>query len=191
MGQPASLREFLEVGDLAAEVGAQLAPPATIQKVRYTHIDMIDFIISNPGCRQKDLAARYGYTESWVSTVMSSDAFKAAFAARRNEVVDPELTASVNERFEALTRRSLERLMAALDRPNVSDTTLLRAAELGAKALGVGGNAPPRAPESDHLAQLANRLIDLQSTVRKGNTYNGQSKDVTEVREIPAHAEGE
>jgi len=41
--------------------------------------------------------------------------------------------------------------------------------ELGAKALGVGGNAPTaQAPQGDHLAALANRLIELQSRVRSG-----------------------
>jgi hypothetical protein len=34
--------------------------------------------------------------------------------------------------------------------------------------MGVGGNAPTsQAPAADHLAQLANRLIELQSRVRE------------------------
>ena len=146
-----------------------------IAKVRYSHTDMIDFIISNPGVSQGTIAIRYGYTQSWVSLVMSSDAFKSAMAARREELVDPTLLATLNDRFAAMTQRSLERLMEKLDAPQVPDNVVLRAVELGAKAMGVGGNAVAQPPAADHLAQLANRLIDLQSNIRKGNTYEIQA----------------
>jgi hypothetical protein len=146
-----------------------------LAKVRYSHLDMIDFILANPGCTQNALAARYGYTPGWISNVMASDAWQAAMAARRTEMVDPTLAATIDERFRALTDRSLTRLMEKLDAPQVSDNVVLRAVELGAKALAVGGNAAPKSPEADHLARLAERLIDLQSNIRKGVTYeNGQ-----------------
>ena len=165
------------IGEIAAEKKNAVA------KMRYTHTDIIDFIIANPSVSQGELAIRYGYTQSWISLVMSSDAFKSALAARRAEVTDPVLLASVNERFEAMTKRSLERLMEKLDAPVVSDNIVLRAVELGAKAMGVGGNAPTQqVPAADHLAQLANRLIDLQSRVRagiqQGVTIDGQASQV-------------
>ena len=153
-----------------------------VAKLRYTHTDAIDFIIANPGVSQRVVAARYGYTEGWLSRVMSSDAWQSAMAARREELVDPSLIATIDERFRALTNRSLDRLMEKLDAPQVSDNVVLRAVELGAKAMGVGGNAAPPPPAQDHLAQLANRLIELQSRVRadfQGVTINGQATEVS------------
>ena len=150
-----------------------------VAKVSYTHLDMIDFILANPGADLKTLAARYGYTVGWICNVQASDAWKSAFAARRAEVVDPLLVATINERFEGITRLSLERLQQKLEQPQVSDNVVLRAVELGAKALGVGGNAPPPPAPQDHLAQLANRLIALQSKVREGVTLNGEFKEVS------------
>jgi len=76
----------------------------------------------------------------------------------------------VEERFKGITLLSLERLKQKLEAPQVSDNVVLRAVELGAKALAVGGNAAPVIPQGDHLAQLANRLIDLQSRVRLANS---------------------
>lgn len=152
-----------------------------VAKLRYSHTDMIDFIISNPGISQGALAARYGYTQSWICNVMASDAWQSAMASRREEIVDPQLKLTVDERFRGVTIRSLERLMEKLDAPVVSDQVVLRAVELGAKAMGIGGNALPTAtPPADHLAQLANRLIDLQSRVRdnQGVTINGISETV-------------
>lgn len=164
----------------AADAIAELTNAPTmgvVKKMSYTHTDLIDFIIANPGVSQGALAARYGYTQSWISNVMASDAWKSAMAARREELVDPTLVMSINERFAALTEKSLEVVMTKLSAPQVSDNVALRALELGAKALGVGGNAAPPAPPSDHLAQLAARLIDLQSTVRKGVTYENAPSD--------------
>lgn len=144
----------------------QAATMGVVAKVNYSHTDMIDFIIANPGTTQNALAARYGYSVGWVSNVMASDAWQSAMAARRSEICDPVLVATIEERFKGITLMSLERLKQKLEAPQVSDNVVLKAVELGAKAIGVGGNAPPVQTSGDHLAQLANRLIELQSKVR-------------------------
>ena len=149
-----------------------------VAKVNYTHLDMIDFMLANPGCTLAQIAARYGYTVGWICNVQASDAFKAAFAARREEMVDPILHQSINEHFEGVTRLSLQRLQEKLEQPQVSDNVVLRAVELGARAMGVGGNAPPPPAAQDHLARLADRLLELQSKVRQGVTINGQAETV-------------
>ena len=156
----------------------QQAPTmGVVAKVSYSHTDMIDYIIANPGTTQNALAARYGYTPGWVSNVMASDAWQSAMAARRSEICDPVLVATIEERFKGITMMSLERLKQKLEAPQVSDNVVLRAVELGAKAMGVGGNAPPPPPQGDHLAILAARLIELQSKVRvvhnMGEVVNG------------------
>ena len=157
-----------------------------ISKINYSHQDMIDCLIVDPTMSQRELAARYGYTESWVSQVMGSDAWKAAFAARRAKIADPEVAEKVQQRFtideqfKGITLFSLQKLQERLERPACPDQVILKAVELGAKALGVGGNAPPPLPPADHLAQLANRLIDLQEKVTTGVTINGTSEVVPE-----------
>ncbi len=159
-------------------------PPAAparfqaIDKISYTHEDMIDFIIANPQVSQGKLAARYGYTQAWICQVMQSDAWQSLAAKRRSELVDPVLLHTLNERFQALTVRSLERLMEKLDAPVVSDNVVLKAVELGAKAMGVGGNAAPAAPAADHLAELAKRLIALNPNTQKGELYEGTAVEV-------------
>jgi hypothetical protein len=158
--------EFADLIEARQVFGSRAPTMGTVAKIRYSHTDMIDFIIANPGITQNDIAARYGYSVGWVSNVMASDAWQSAMAARRSEICDPVLVATVEERFKGITLLSLERLKQKLEAPQVSDNVVLRAVELGAKALAVGGNAAPTAPQGDHLAQLANRLIELQSRVR-------------------------
>lgn len=144
-----------------------------LAKLNYSHADMIDFIIANPGCTQNHLAARYGYSVGWVSNVMASDAWQSAMAARRAELVDPVLTASVEERFRGLTVLSIQRLTEKLEKPNVSDNVVLKAVELGAKGLGAGAYKPPAPAAGDQLERIAHRLIDLQSRVRDGTLQQG------------------
>jgi len=156
--------------ELSTLVSATQRPTTmgNLAKISYTHDAMIDLLIAHPEISQGALAQRFGYSQGWVSNIMASDAFQARLAARREEIVDPTVKATMEERFRGVTILSLQRLQERLEAPQVSDTTILRAAELGAKSLGVGSsnnNIPLNA--ADHLAQLANRLIDLQSGVRK------------------------
>lgn len=163
--------------------GASRAPTmGNLDKVNYSHADMIDFIIANPRVTQNQLAARYGYSVGWVSNVMASDAWKSQMAARRAELVDPVLTATITERFEGLARLSLDKLQQKLESPTPSDQVVLKSVELAAKALGVGGNAPPPPPPAaDHLSALADRLLLLQANVRKDLPY----VEVAEARVVP------
>lgn len=140
----------------------------SIATIKYSHDALIDAIIANPQASQGQLAAHFGYSAAWVSTIMASSVFKDRLADRRGELIDPSITASIEERFRALTERSLQVLQEKLSQPTISipDNLALRAAELGAKAMGIGGNAPPPPPPADHLSKLSERLILLQRSIQ-------------------------
>jgi len=135
---------------------------AEIQKISYTHQAMIDLIIADPAISQDRLATHFGYTPAWICQVVNSDAFQAMLATRRAEIVNPELSATVEERFRSMTSRALQVVQDKLSMPSncVPDNLALKAIELGAKALAVGGNAPPEPP--GRLERLAERLLTLQ-----------------------------
>lgn len=183
------------VAELSEAPTASVPAPTMgrLKKVSYTHDALIDLIIERPEMDQNHLAAHFGYTPSWISNILASDAFKAKMAARREEIVDPELKATVKERMEALLVRSVHVLMKKLERTDVPDNLALRAAELGAKSLGLGVAAPPPAPDAgiDRLASLAERLINLQSRVRQGVIYDGQGNVVeAEPATLPEEGRG-
>lgn len=150
-----------------------------LKKVAYTHEAMIELIIegsSKPGgIAQKEIAQHFGYTESWISNILASEAFQARLAQRREEIIDPRIRASIKERFEALTIQSLKILQEKLSQNVVNDQVALRCAELGAKALGVGGHAPPPPSNNgqDRLARLAERLVMLHAGVKE-RVVNGE-----------------
>ncbi|HQR20749.1 MAG TPA: hypothetical protein PKV98_07775 [Burkholderiaceae bacterium] len=155
------LQEMADHEPAPRHVGAR--PP----KLRYSHAAMVDTLIQNPWMKQNELAAMFGRTPAWISVIVTSDAFQALLAQRRAEIVDPELSLTLRERFQGVTAQSLRVLQEKLAKPadQVSDQLALRAAELGAKALGLGGNAaPPPAPNpAEYLPALAERLMRLRS----------------------------
>lgn len=156
-----------------------------VEKLSYSHTAMIDSIIANPGITQRELGKHFGYTESWVSTIMASDAFQVLLAERRAELIDPILTASVGERLKAMTQRSIEIVQSHLEGPMVSFDVAMKAAQFGAKAMGLGGNAPPQTlvmNSSDRLAGLAERLTGLLANKR------GEVKD--EIIEVESREVG-
>lgn len=165
MNAPASARSAESLEDLAPSLQDAADKPSVPVVVTpsgrfiYSHKDIIDFILLNPAATREQIGARYGHSASWVSMVTASDAWRAAFAARRAEFIDPALGASLDEKYTAVASLSAERVLERLAdkiKP-MSDAMLMRAAEFGAKAVGAGGNAPA-APPTVHLEVLAERL---------------------------------
>jgi hypothetical protein len=126
---------------------------------------MIDQIIKNPAISNDDLAEMFGYTPSWISTVMCGELFQNKLAARREELVDPELRQSVKVQFAGLLSRSMEILRHKLNaRPEaVPDQLALQVAKMSGQALGYG-NKEQRVSVQEthiHLAELGGNLVDL------------------------------
>lgn len=138
-------------------------PGHAIKHLRYSHDAMIDLLIERPMISQNELAAIFGYTPGWTSQVMSSDAFKAKLEMRRDELVDPTLRMTLNEKFAAMVNRSIDVVQNKLADDHPDPEIALRAIELGAKAMGMGGNRAPTVVinDPDRLTKLADRLKGL------------------------------
>ena len=109
----------------------------SIARVSYTHDAMIDLIIANPAISQGAIAQHFGYTQAWVSRVFNSDAFQARLAARKTEIVDPQLVLTIDEKLKALASKSLDVVLEKLTVTNSAEMGL-KALEITSKALGYG-----------------------------------------------------
>lgn len=117
--------------------GTKSAQDHGIAKVNYTHDAMIDLILAQPQMSQGDLGRYFGYTEGWVSRVIGSDAFQARLAQRKEEVVNPVILASIEEKIKGLAHQSLEVIQRKLEATQSPDLAV-KALELSTKALGMG-----------------------------------------------------
>jgi len=162
--------------------GEEPRKPA-IAKVRYTHDAMIDLIIAEPAISQNALALHFGYSASWVSNIIASDAFQARLSERTKELVDPTIQASVEKRFEGLVLRSLDILQEKLNRPSdqIPDQLALRALEISARSAGYGAKA--QAPITQvavevHLENVGDRLTNLLRRKKEESAIDVQVEEI-------------
>lgn len=117
---------------LEEEKGA--SPPS---EVSYRHEAIVDEMLANPFSTQADIAAKLGYTQSWLSTVTNSGTFRAYYERRRREF---------NETLaEQAQKKSLEVGMKALDKAAEGlETGDVDPVEVFDKALNRAGMAPSK-----------------------------------------------
>ena len=152
-------------------------------RVRWRHEALIDLMIAHPEQDQNDWARTLGYTASWLSTIIASDSFQAALEERKDEIVDPQLKATVQEQLKGVLARSLEILRKKLDGPadQVEAQLALRTIELSSRALGYGArDAQPTAQVHTHLhiESLGDNLVAVlrkkKQEVLEGEVVNGE-----------------
>lgn len=108
-----------------------------IQRVSYTHDAMIDLLIAKPTITGAEIGRHFGYTQGWVSRILGSDAFQQKLAARRSEIVNPELIRTFEERLQGLAVQSLEVIQNKLESTQNPDLAI-KALDLSTRALGFG-----------------------------------------------------
>lgn len=79
-----------------------------ITRLTYTHDAMIDLILQEPTVTYSELAEIFGFSQRWISHVVSSDAFKARLAERKAALVDPQISRSLNERLRGVTVKAID-----------------------------------------------------------------------------------
>ena len=154
---------------------AEVAPPGT----PYSHEAMVELMIRHPDWTHGEFAAAFGRKPSWFASVLASEGFQAALDPHRHRIADPSLTATMDERMRALALQSLTVLQTKLEGKEVLDLTVLKAVEIGTKALGMGQAqalpAPTAAPVG--VDSLADRLVQALERQRK----NIPAADVVDV----------
>lgn len=176
----ALVREVLSPVQLPSPI-----PQATaiaISKAPYTHEAMVDLMIARPDYTHAQLCAHFGRPASWLASVLASDAFQDAIAPRRHLVLDPTLSASLNERFKALAIHTSNVMMAKLDGKEVSDLLVLKAGEIAVKALGLGqknynAEAIQQAPAAP-ADSVAERLLAAMDRRDNAKTIDAQTIEV-------------
>ena len=146
-----------------------------LKKTRYNHDAMIDVIIAEPTITQNELAKRFDRSVGWISIVMGSDAFQAALAKRREEITDPFLVATVEERLRSLADQSLQVIAENLEKSKNTDLAL-KALDISAKALGFGARTQTNGAtvQNNFVVQLPPKIESSSDWAR---THGGPTID--------------
>lgn len=147
-----------------------------IAKVGYSHEAMIDLIIASPRITQNELASHFGYTVPWISRVIGSDAFQAALAKRREDVTDPFLIATVEERLKGIVIQSIDVIARKLAQSDNADLAL-KALDIGAKAAGFGARNISSGPiQNNFVVQLPGKAENAQVWAREHSPVQIEGK---------------
>ena len=114
-----------------------------LKNIKPWHEHIIDLMIANPMWGVTDIAKEIGYSITWVSIMLNSDAFKERLTERKAEIVNPLLTATVKDRLTAVGNKALDRMLDRLETRHlaIKDKDLIEMAKLGsmgADAIGPG-----------------------------------------------------
>lgn len=138
-----------------------------LARVRYTHDAMIDMLIANPVISQNELAKAFGYGVAWISRVVNSDAFNLRLAARKDELVDPSILLSLDEKLRALADQSLKIVMDKLAVTQNPDTAL-KALDLTTRALGYGARQQNIAVQQNFVVALPAKVTNAEDWAAQG-----------------------
>jgi len=166
------------------EGGLSMAPGAAL---RYSPALFVDLIINNPDYSSKQLGEIFGKPQSWVAQVLASANFQSALDPRRAEVLNPEYAMTLEERFRGLTIRSLNILQDKMEAGKVlPDMTVLKIAELGIKALGMGQKAAEKAAPEEAPKNSSEMVADriMAAMAKRKAAEQGDAVDVEAV-EVP------
>lgn len=192
--------DFDAIAQSIADTPTQIAAPIGLARVkpegglslpvdclRYSPERMVDIIINNPDYTPKQLGQVFGRTAGWVAQVLASQNFQSALDPHRHEVLNPEYAMTLEERFRGLTIRSITVLQEKLEAgKTLPDLTVVKIAELGIKALGMGQKVEkPTSPEDapkNSSEMVADRI--MAAMAKRKEAERGEPVDVV-VKEIP------
>jgi len=129
----------------------------TIQKLNFSHEAIIRWMLENPNATQNECAAHFGYSASWLSIIVHSDAFQAKWrelSGKADALVLNDIPAKMRGVASLAIEALGDQVEIAMENPNVlnrsflleTSETLLSKLGYGAKpAVGTQVNLPPGA----------------------------------------------
>lgn len=165
-------------------IGIAIMPE--IAHLSHTHTDIARFLLQNPAMPLSAVAQYFGYTQSWLSTIIHSGAFQAHLAELQSGA-DERTIADVPARLRGLASVALDKLGQQLDfaegsgpASRVDRSFVQETAEMALKALGFGRNSVGESPRGPNTVIYADRLIIEQARERilaRGRTETIEHED--------------
>lgn len=155
-----------------------------IKRLRFTHDSLVDFIIANPTVSQRQIAVQFGFTETWVSRMICSDAFQARLAVRKNELVDPIILQSVEEKLRGLVDLSATVIAEKLE-ANRNPDLAVKVLGLGVTALGYGAREKNIQTQNNFVVMLPEKAADSEDWANRARPQpRGVAAEVVDAVEV-------
>ena len=97
--------------------------PVLKNGIKGVHEAFADYMLINPGCTLREMAAVFGYSIAWICTVINQDMFKAYFAERRGDI-NASIAEDLPTKLAAAAHLATERLIEVLEKSDDADTLI-------------------------------------------------------------------
>lgn len=162
-----------------------------LRKLSWWHDALIDDMLANPLDTLAQRSARLGYTVPWLSTVINSDMFQAAYQARKLDI-NNALKDAITIKLSEAAHKSLDLLVEQLEkkRDNIpfadlsaSTTNILDrlgfAPSKAGTAVQVNVNAPQATVSAEALGQARDRLRQHQQMLAQSPPATPSTTDAS------------
>lgn len=105
-----------------------MAESAQVASLNYSHEAIMDWLLSNPDKDQGECARAFGYTQSWLSTIIHSDAFRAEYQRRRAQLSE-YIAQGIQTRMAEVSKKALDHLEQYLDGEEIDPRLVLDIAD--------------------------------------------------------------
>lgn len=110
------------------------APRFELKNISHVHEAVLNWMIANPSRKLSECAAAFGYTQSWLSTMIHSNLFQVALKAKQEQVFSG-LAGTINEKLMAGAdigvTKLVEKLETSEDPKFIKETTTMMLEKLG------------------------------------------------------------
>ena len=110
-------------GDEATSVRVAARNKILTKGLGAVHEAFADYMLVNPGCTYAEMKAVFGYSVSWICTVVTSDMFQAYFAERRKGIV-VSIANDLPARLAAAAHLATEKIIGVIEKTEDPDTVI-------------------------------------------------------------------
>lgn len=147
----------------------------------YTHQAVIDEILANPLIERKELADKFGVSENWMKKVINSDAFQTVLDKRREQIVNPIISQTVQERLRGVTNSAIDLLQTRLDAGHVKNEEAIEIAKMGLETQGLLGNAKAVAGNNQFVIMMPPPQATTEAWVEQAKEEGISDAEIIEV----------
>lgn len=135
-----------------------------LKALRPKHHSIMDFLLANPKIPYSAVAAEFGVTQAWLSTVINSDVFQSQLRLRRG-LMDDHVNRDIVSRLHTIAKKGLGEMEAILDDEEVSASTKLEVAKTSLTALGYLGSKGGSPVNVTVQNNTQNNNLSVRSTI--------------------------
>lgn len=148
---------------------------ASIQKMSHKHEEILNFLLLNPLLKMGEVAAHFGVTFPWLSTIVHSHAFQDQLKRRQDEVFDSAILQTVEDKLGAVAQVTLDAYLEKV--PTLTADQLISAQDKILCRLGYGtrgGNVSIGTQINTQINQVDKRIVE-EARNRIGTSQVGAS----------------